>query len=189
MSVKYLLSNSLDILYAVADKDGIITSSNDLFKEYTSHIQPKLISDIISEDSDLDGFVSAIEKAKTTPLVPVRVYFQVKQKNGSRRWNLFNVYSIINSLHFVGFPIIDVTSVTAHEHEKQKLLLEDFRFMLSHEIRQPMTSIAGLIKLLLDKSNMDEDGDNIELLKMINQVVLDLDNAIHKLVKKASRQI
>jgi len=189
MSVKYLLSNSLDILYAVADKDGLISSSNDLFKEYTSHIRPKKVSDIISEDSDLDELISAIEKAKLTPLVPVRVYFQVKQKNGSRRWNLFNVYSIINSLHFVGFPIIDVTSVTAHEHEKQKLLLEDFRFMLSHEIRQPMTSISGLVKLLLEKSNMEQDGDNIELLKMINQVVLDLDEAIHSLVKKAARQI
>ena len=189
MSVKYLLANSLDILYAVADKDGLIVSSNDLFKEYTSHIRPKKISDIISEDSDLDMLISTIEKAKKTPLVPVRLYFQVKQKNGSRRWNLFNVYSILNSIHFVGFPIIDVTSITAHEHEKQKLLLEDFRFMLSHEIRQPMTSIAGLVKLLLDKSNVEEDSDNIELLKMINQTVLDLDAAIHNLVKKAARQI
>ena len=189
MSVKYLLSNSLDILYAVSDKEGLIVSTNDLFKEYTSHIRPKKISDIISEDSDLDELISSIDKAKNTPLVPVRLYFQVKQKNGSRRWNLFNVYSIINSLHFVGFPILDVTSITAHEHEKQRLLLEDFRFMLSHEIRQPMTSIAGLVKLLLEKSNIEEDSDNFELLKMINQTVLDLDAAIHNLVKKAARQI
>jgi PAS domain S-box-containing protein len=187
MSVKYLLANSLDILYTVTDKDGLIVSSNDLFKEYTSHIQPKKISDAITEETDLDGLVSAIEKAKSTPLVPVRVYFQIKQKNGSRRWNLFNVYSILNSLHFVGFQIIDVTSITSHEHEKQKLLLEDFRFMLAHEIRQPMTSIAGLVNLLLDKS--EENSDNIELLKMINQTVINLDEAIHKLLKKAARQI
>ena len=189
MSVKYLLSNSLDILYCVTDKDGKITSTNDLFKEYASHIRPKNISNIVFENSDLDELISVIEKAKTTPLVPIRVYFQVKQKNGSSRWNLFNVTSIINSLHFVGFPIIDVTSITAHEHEKQKLLLEDFRFMLSHEIRQPMTSISGLITLLLEKSNTDEDSDNFELLKMINQTVIDLDLAIHSLVKKATRQI
>jgi len=187
MSVKYILSNSLDILYTVTDKDGLIVSKNDLFKEYTSHIQPKKISDVIVEETDLDGLVSAIEKAKSTPLVPVRVYFQTKQKNGSSRWNLFNVYSILNSLHFVGFQIIDVTSITSHEHEKQKLLLEDFRFMLSHEIRQPMTSIAGLVNLLLDKS--EENSDNVELLKMINQTVINLDEAIHKLLKKAARQI
>ena len=114
MSVKYLLSNSLDILYAVSDKEGLIVSTNDLFKEYTSHIRPKKISDIISEDSDLDELISSIDKAKNTPLVPVRLYFQVKQKNGSRRWNLFNVYSIINSLHFVGFPILDVTSISIY---------------------------------------------------------------------------
>ena len=189
MSVKYLLSNSLDILYCVTDKEGLIVSSNDLFKEYASHIRPKKISDIITEDADLDELINSIDKAKATPLVPVRLYFQVKQKNGSRRWNLFNVYSIMNSIHFVGFPIIDVTSITAHEHEKQKALLEDFRFMLSHEIRQPMTSIAGLVKLLLEKSSLEEDADNFELLKMINQTVLDLDAAIHSLVKKAARQI
>jgi PAS domain S-box-containing protein len=187
MSVKYLLSNSLDILYAVSDKDGLIVFTNDLFKEYTSHIRPNKISDIISEETDLDELVSAIEKSKTNNLTPVRVYFQIKQKNGSRRWNLFNVYSILNSLHFVGFQIVDVTSITSHEYEKQKLLLEDFRFMLSHEIRQPMTSIAGLVNLLLDKS--DDNSDNNDLLKMINQTVIDLDAAIHKLVKKASRQI
>jgi len=187
MSVKYLLSNSLDILYAVSDKDGLIVFTNDLFKEYTSHIRPNKISDIISEETDLDELVSAIEKSKTNNLTPVRVYFQIKQKNGSRRWNLFNVYSILNSLHFVGFQIVDVTSITSHEYEKQKMLLEDFRFMLSHEIRQPMTSIAGLVNLLLDKS--DDNSDNNDLLKMINQTVLDLDAAIHKLVKKASRQI
>ena len=187
MSVKYLLSNSLDILYAVSDKDGLIVFTNDLFKEYTSHIRPNKISDIISEETDLDELVSEIEKSKTNNLTPVRVYFQIKQKNGSRRWNLFNVYSILNSLHFVGFQIVDVTSITSHEYEKQKLLLEDFRFMLSHEIRQPMTSIAGLVNLLLDKS--DDNSDNNDLLKMINQTVIDLDAAIHKLVKKASRQI
>ena len=187
MSVKFILSNSLDILYAVSDKDGLIVFTNDLFKEYTSHIRPSKISDIISEETDLDELVSAIEKSKSNNLTPVRVYFQIKQKNGSRRWNLFNVYSILNSLHFVGFQIVDVTSITSHEHEKQKLLLEDFRFMLSHEIRQPMTSIAGLVNLLLDKS--DDNSDNNDLLKMINQTAIDLDAAIHKLVKKASRQI
>ena len=117
MSVKYLLANHLDVLYVVSDNSGVIISSNDLFKEYTSHIRPKKITDIISEDSDLDEIIITIEKAKLNPLIPIRVYFQVKQKNGSRRWNLFNIFSILNSIHLVGFPVIDVTSVTAIEHE------------------------------------------------------------------------
>lgn len=189
MSVKYLLANHLDVLYVVSNNDGVIISSNDLFKEYTSHIRPKKITDIISEDSDLDEIIVTIEKAKQNPLIPVRVYFQVKQKNGARRWNLFNIFSILNSIHLVGFPVIDATSVTAIEHEKQKLLLEDFRFMLSHEIRQPMTSIAGLVNLLLEKSSCDENSDTAEISKMINQTVADLDSAIQRLVKKAARQI
>jgi len=189
MSVKYLLSNSLDIFYCVTDGDGKITSLNDLFKDFVSHIRPKNIADILSDSVDEDELVEGIKKAKSTPLIPVRVYLKVRQKNGSQRWNLFNVFSIINNIHLIGFPIIDVTSITAHEHEKQKILLEDFRFMLSHEIRQPMTSIAGLVKLMIEKNEIEDVSENIELLKMINQTVIDLDAAIHRLVKKAARQI
>jgi signal transduction histidine kinase len=189
MSIKYLLANSLDILYCVTDADGKIVSSNELFKEFVSHIRPTIILNILADSVDEDELIDAIKKAKLTPLVPVRVYLKVRGKNNSFRWNVFNIYSILNSIHLVGFQIIDVTSITAHEHEKQKVLLEDFRFMLSHEIRQPMTSIAGLIKIMLEKNDSEDSSENIALLKMVNQSVIDLDAAIHNLVKKAARQI
>ena len=91
MSLKFVLSNSLDILYFVTDSSGKITSSNELFKEYTSHIKPNQIDDIVTEQGDLDEILTLVSKAKTNNLTPVRSYFQVKQKNGSLRWNLFNI--------------------------------------------------------------------------------------------------
>ena len=189
MSTQYILANSIDLLYVVADYEGSIVRSNDLFKEYCSHIKPKKVSDIITDDTELDDYVASVKKAIEITPNPVRIYARTKQKNSGLRWNLWNCYAILGSLHFVGFQITDVTSITSHEHEKQKVLLEEFRFMLSHELRQPLTSVAGVVKLLLDKGNNVGEDEQIELLKMVDDSMKRLDKSIHHLVKKATRQL
>jgi len=189
MSAIYILANSIDLLYVVSDYEGKIVSSNDLFKEYSSHIKPKKVSDIISDDTELDDYVLSVKRAIEITPNPVRIYARTKQKNSGLRWNLWNCYAILGSLHFIGFQITDVTSITSHEHEKQKQLLEEFRFMLSHELRQPLTSVAGVVKLLLDKEGKMEDQEQNELLKMVEDSMKRLDESIHALVKKATRQL
>ena len=189
MSARYILTNSIDLFYLVTDENGVIVGSNDLFKEYTSHIKPKNVSEIISDDSDFNEFSDSVKRAKERAPLPIRFYAKTKQKNGSMRWNLWNIYFILNSLHFVGLPITDVTSIASHEYEKQKQLLEDFRFMLSHELRQPLTSIAGLVKMLIEKDFSDTNEENIKLLEMVDLSVEQLDKSIQNLLKKATRQI
>ena len=61
--------------------------------------------------------------------------------------------------------------------------------MLSHELRQPLTSVAGVVKLLLDKGNNVGEVEQIELLKMVDDSMKRLDESIHLLVKKATRQL
>jgi signal transduction histidine kinase len=189
MSAIYILANSIDLLYVVSDYEGKIVSSNDLFKEYSSHIKPKKVSDIISDDTELDDYVESVKRAIEITPNPVRIYARTKQKNSGLRWCLWNCYAILGSLHFIGFQITDVTSITSHEHEKQKQLLEEFRFMLSHELRQPLTSVAGVVKLLLDKEGKMGESEQTELLKMVDDSMKRLDESIHALVKKATRQL
>ena len=120
MSAIYILANSIDLLYVVSDYEGKIVSSNDLFKEYSSHIKPKKVSDIISDDTELDDYVQSVKRAIEITPKPVIIYARTKQKNSGLRWCLWNCYAILGSLHFIGFQITDVTSITSHEHEKQK---------------------------------------------------------------------
>jgi K+-sensing histidine kinase KdpD len=61
--------------------------------------------------------------------------------------------------------------------------------MLSHELRQPLTSVAGVVKLLFDKGNNVGEDEQIELLKMVDDSMKRLDKSIHHLVKKATRQL
>jgi signal transduction histidine kinase len=101
---------------------------------------------------------------------------------------MWNIYHIMNSLHFIGIQLVDVTSISSHEHERQKILLEEFRFMLSHELRQPLTSIGGLVRMLIDHSEATtQEKDSI--MDMIASSVDKLDDVIRLLIKKATRQI
>lgn len=186
MSARYILAESPDLLYAVTGLDGVIVSSNDLFKEYTSHIKPKTLRDLISEESELDDYISKVQKAILRSPSPLRMYAQTRQKSGANHWNLWNIFCILGSLHFIGFPITDVTTITSHEHEKQNKLLDDIRFMISHELRQPLSSISSLVKLLIDKGDNEENAD---ILKMIHESVTKLDESVHLLVKKAAREL
>jgi len=188
MSSLFILEHSIDLFYVVSDDSGLIVSSNELFKNYCSHIKPSKITDIISIEGDKDDFIKAIETARKHAPEPSRVYARTRQKNTSDRYNVWNCFAIGETLHFVGIQIVDVTSISSHDHERQKLLLEEFRFMLSHEIRQPLTNIAGLVQMMLDHP-IANNTEKRDLLKMIHTSVNKLDDAIKVLIKKAAREL
>ena len=47
MASLHILESSIDLFYVITDKDGKIVTSNDLFREYSSHIKPNNILDIV----------------------------------------------------------------------------------------------------------------------------------------------
>jgi signal transduction histidine kinase len=186
MSLLFILENNLDLFYVVTDLEANIITNNSLFKSYASHIQPKKITDIVDIDSDKEDFIDAIKKAISQSPEPVRVYARTKHKNLSHRYNIWNCFAIGDRITFLGVQLVDVTSITAHEYQRQRALLEEFRFMLSHEIRQPFASINSLTKMLRDTPSETEQ---LALLDMVDSCVLKLDEAIKNLVRKASREI
>ena len=188
MSSLFILENSIDLFYVVTDESGLIISSNELFKNYSSHIKPSKISDIISIEGDKEDFIKAIQLARKHAPEPSRVYARTRLKNTIDRYNIWNCFAIEDTLHFVGIQLVDVTSINSHDYERQKLLLEEFRFMLSHEIRQPLTNIAGLVQLMLDHP-VANNNEKRDLLKMIHTSVKKLDDAIKILIKKAAREL
>lgn len=188
MSSLFILENSIDLFYVVTDEHGLIVSSNELFKNYSSHIKPSKISDIISIEGDQEDFIKAVQLARLHSPEPSRVYARTRLKNTIDRYNIWNCFAIGETLHFVGIQLVDVTSINSHDYERQKLLLEEFRFMLSHEIRQPLTNISGLVQLMLNHP-MSNDNEKRDLLKMIHTSVVKLDDAIKVLIKKAAREL
>ena len=80
MASLHILESSIDLFYVITDKDGNIVTSNDLFKEYSSHIKPGNILDIAANDSDRDELLSAIRKSQKKAPDPIRTYAKTKQK-------------------------------------------------------------------------------------------------------------
>jgi signal transduction histidine kinase len=188
MASLHILESSIDLFYVITDRDGNIVTTNDLFREYSSHIKPGNILDIAAQDSDRDELLAAIRKARSKSPDPIRAYAKTKQKIASERFNMWNVYAIVDMLHFIGIQLVDVTSISNHEYERQKMLLEEFRFTLSHELRQPLTSIGGLVKMINEHTwATDQERDGV--MKMLEDSVEKLDNVIRLLVKKATRQL
>jgi hypothetical protein len=96
MASLHILESSIDLFYVITDQDGQIVTSNDLFREYSSHIKPRNILDIAAQDSDRDELVNAIEKSRKKSPEPIRVYARTKQKMASERYNMWNIYHIMN---------------------------------------------------------------------------------------------
>jgi hypothetical protein len=188
MSVFFILEHALDLIYFFSDNEGNIVGGNHVYKEYTSHLKPKKVKDLVQDELDVESLVDSINKAKQITPSPVRFYTKIKQKSGAPRWVLWNVYYITGAIHYVGIQVYDIHSVTQHEFERQRVLLEEFRFMLSHELRQPLTSISSLVGLMVDKGISDPQ-EHQKILEMIAESVTVLDNSIRALVKKAAREV
>lgn len=185
MATIYLLENSLDVLYACCEQDGKIVKTNELLREFTSHIKPNNFLDIVS-DADKDDFIAAISKAKSHKPNPVRAYARTRTKTGADRFCVWNVYDM-GKLYIKGYQLFDVTSVTAHEYERLKQLLTDASFNASHDIRQPLSSLIGLIDILKGIPDLPEDA--IEVIDMISVSGAATDKALNDLIRKLSRQI
>jgi len=188
MSATWIMFNSPDMLYVISDLDGNITRKNDYFKEYTSHIKPANISDIIAYEPDADDLIDAVKRAKEKKGERVRCYLTIKQKNLAMKFIEWAIYCIGSKLFFVGIPLVDVTSRTSHEYEKLKKLLEDINFDISHELRRPVTSSASLVKMILEDDSDDKESRN-ELLVMLQKSISETDEVAHGLAKKAARQL
>ena len=183
MASIFILENSLDVLFARCQDSGNIIRANELFREYVSHIKPVNILDVVV-DSDKDEFKIAVDKARKSTPLPCRTYARTRQKNGAERYSVWNVYSIDDHLYFIGVQLFDVNSVESYEHERLKSLLSDAEFIVSHEIRQPLSALLGLFNLI---DSEDLPAEHAELVKMIQKSADELDKNVARFVKKLSR--
>lgn len=188
MSAKYILVNSLDVAYCATNSEGKITSTNHLFRDYVSHLKPVNISEIVHDEGELPSFIDSINRAKAQSPVPLRASVMIKQKTGAVRWNLLNIYYIINTFHFVFIPVMDAVSVMAYEYERQRALIEDCKFWVAHELLQPITSIEGLIDLLPELGETDENSEHRDIIKMLRESISKFKAASESIISKMSRE-
>ncbi len=111
-----------------------------------------------------------------------------KRKDGSNFWGLLtSVKKSIENGVFYDEKIIDITKMVENEHklaEKTMLLdkvtveLDRFIYSASHDLRSPISTLAGLINLM----KISPPSTYNDCINMMNQTLQKLENHIQKLV-------
>ncbi|WP_158828112.1 PAS domain S-box protein [Mucilaginibacter lacusdianchii] len=84
----------------------------------------------------------------------------------------------------VSFNATDITKRKQSEQQivQQNEALRKIAYMQSHELRKPVANILGLMNLI----KMNGNADNGDLLKLMEETVMQLDDTIHHIVKTAN---
>jgi hypothetical protein len=177
-----ILENSLNVYFFRSDEDQKIVYKNSLFESYCDHIQPKSISDFIKIEGDYEKALLACEKSKRITPFPVSLQCRLPQSTGALRWSTWEVCYDEGTFHWMGVQLFDVVSITSHQYEEQKRLLDKIAWIQSHKVRRPLANIMGIVSLM-NKSKGDISDD---LINMLSKATEELDEILQSIVNIAS---
>ena len=194
MSSTHIVEKHPEWLYVVTDIEGKILKSNEAFRDFTVHIRPSRFSDIVSDKKDLDLMLDAVERSKDKLYEPIRFFCQTKQIDHTMHWGKWHVFSMGQKLHFCGTDRSDIGTLASHEAIASEKLIQYINHVLNHDIRQPLTSINGVVNMLVEQGTNEEmilltQKDNFEILTMAKDMVENVDKSLTALIKKVGREI
>lgn len=174
-----ILENSLNVMYLCCDGSGDITYSNELFNSFASHIQPSNMEHVIHMSEDMDKCKKSMAKSVDNSPFPYSFQCRLRHKNGANRWSTWEVAFGKGVYHFIGLQLFDVVSISSHEYEEQKRVLENIAWIQSHRVRKPLANIIALSELMAKTSTMDED--KLEVVAMLRTSSDELDAVIREI--------
>ncbi len=194
MSVVHIVEKHPEWLYVVTDIEGKILKSNESFRDFTIHIRPSKFLDIVSDKTDLDLILEAVERAKAKPYEPFKFFCQTKQIDHTMHWGKWYVYCMGDKLSFCGTDRSDIGTLASHEAVASEKLIQHINHVLNHDVRQPLTSINGVVNMLVDQGTNEEmllltQKDNFEILTMAKDMVENVDKSLTALIKKVGREM
>lgn len=194
MSVVHIVEKHPEWLFVVTDIEGKILKSNEAFKEFSIHIRPSSFLDIVSDKTDLDLILEVIERAKARPYEPFKFFCQTKQIDHTMHWGKWYVYCISGKLSFAGTDRSDIGTLASYEAIASEKLIQYINHVLNHDLRQPLTSISGVVNVLVEEGTNEEmllltQKDNYEMLVMAKDMTQNLDKSLSALIKKVGREM
>jgi len=171
----------------------------------------------IARNEDRTRFLKALEISRSGK--DVQIKFQVSHKSGIKLWIescMVPLYTEDGKVEAVMIVSSDVTMVLNYQHqiEEQNQDLNDFAYMVSHDLKSPLFTIKGMANALQEDYNdkLDADGQDSlthivdaaeRLEKLISSVIeysvvstrsddediVDLQGTIQSVIADQSRQI
>lgn len=183
MPIKNLLAGSRNLFFLEVNPEREITASNELFRDYMSHIQPAELIDFIKNSYDIAAMDSAMAKAKATPLEPIDLQCRVIQKTGAVRWTWWEIQFFQDTFYFVGGDMIDVISIDSHKFVKMERLLEKIAWLQNHKVRKPAANIIGLALFVENYKDAGVSEETTKIFKMASESAHELDQAVREITE------
>lgn len=146
-------------------------------------------------EDDIETVVKAFNEACGHPVRQTLVC-RITDKAGSLKYIAAEMASTMDDageLRRINGFIKDISKTVEAEHKEKRITedllqrnkdLEQFAYIISHNLRGPVANIAGLSDAILDKGLSDEEKDGFigaisSSIKKLDDVILDLNNIIH----------
>ena len=176
----------LNAICSVTDPDGKIIYVNDKFCEVSKYSREELIGQdhrIVNSNYH----PSAVFKELWDTIKSGKVWrsdVKSKAKDGTFFWldstivPIHDEHGVITEYFSLRTPIDDRKRIEEEQKEYVKNL-EKMLFMVSHEVRHPVSQILGIVQILQDYSNVDEECK--EFISSLKVSAEDLDIFIKRL--------
>ena len=177
-----------NIICSITDKNGVITYANNKFCEVSKYDLNELVGNthnIINSGFHSKDFFTNMWKNISNGKV-----WEGEIKNKTKDGNYYWVETVIIPIkdtnskinRFLSLRILK-TQIKEMEEEILRLLKshEDMLFMISHEIRRPITSIMGVLNIFNEKEF--EDTESKLMLNYLMESIQELDFHSRKMTK------
>lgn len=184
-NLRAIINNTKDIIWSI-DKDYNIISANQAFWERLALIKGN--NDPTTRDHDftpdlIEQWQQYLIKAFEGEAYKTIRRDEVGSKEVFEEISFNPIFDINNEVIGISCFSRDVTEqlnyIKKIEHQNEQLT--QIAWIQSHEVRHPVASILGLIKLF----NRDDknDADNVEILDKVEEAAMELDKVIRKITK------
>lgn len=180
-----MFDESFNIIYRSQSAERVTgwTREEMMYENGTKNIHP----------DDLEYALNIIKDIKANPGKNVKLHFRNKHKNGHYIHVEGNIVNLLNDdqVNAIVINFHDVSEARNAEIEKEKMVseiikrsksLEQFAYIVSHNLRLPVANILGVTHLLNSKTDEEEKADLIKYLNdstnQLDGVIKDLNNTL-----------
>ncbi len=192
-----IVEASLDAIYAI-DHEGRIISWNNAAEQIFGYSKEEIMGQRIhilgfpGQEEEIDNIINIIRQGDTYS------YETVRQRKGGETVAVFITLAPIKDLsgNVIGTSAVarDITRHRRLEKEIAQLdklnTIVELASVISHEVRNPMTTVKGFLQLLYNKINNDEFKEYFEIMieemDRVNSILQEF-NTIGKSKKETNR--
>lgn len=191
-----LIENSSDGL-SVVKEDGTVVyrshSGQRMLGYETGNLGGKLRPDLVHPD-DRDAFILVFMQCLSDPSRTSEIEYRHKMPDGTYKWMECRYYNLLKepAVNAIVMNYHDITERKVIEQERNRIMndlmqrtqnLEQFAYIVSHNLRAPVANILGISRVLKDEISTTEKAEIEQFIfsavENLDDIVKDLNKILH----------